>query len=54
VMLDPTAVQADGAVHVTPSRPLTAVPAGLGVSRTRHEVLFHRSARLTPAPEGLT
>ncbi len=37
VMLDPTAVQADGAAHATPSRPLTAVPAGLGVGRMRQE-----------------
>ena len=37
VMLDPTAVQADGAAHATPSRLLTAVPAGLGAGRIRQE-----------------
>jgi hypothetical protein len=37
VMLDPTAVQADGPAHATPRRLLTAVPAGLGVGRMRQE-----------------
>jgi hypothetical protein len=37
VMLDPTAMQADGAVHATPSRVLTAVPGGLGVRRMRQD-----------------
>jgi hypothetical protein len=54
VVLAPTAVHADGAVQATPSRPLSAIPDGLGVGRMRHEVPFHCSARLTPSPEGLT
>jgi hypothetical protein len=54
VMLAPTAVHADADVQATPSRPLIAIPDGLGVGRMRHEVPFHRSARLTPSPEVLT
>jgi len=54
VMLDPTAVQAEADVQATPSKPLNAIPDGLGVGRMRHEVPFHRSARLTPMPEALT
>jgi len=53
-VLAPTAVHADGAVHATPSRPLNAIPDGLGVGRIRHEAPFHCSARLTPTPEVLT
>jgi hypothetical protein len=54
VVLAPTAMQADADVQATPSRPLSAIPDGLGVGRMRQEVPFHRSARLTPMPEGLT
>jgi len=54
VILDPTAMQADADVQATPSRPLSAIPEGLGVGRMRHEVPFHCSARLTPMPEALT
>src|SRR5215470_8509746 len=54
VVLAPTAMQADADVQVTPSRPLNAIPEGLGVGRMRHEVPFHCSARLTPMPEALT
>jgi hypothetical protein len=54
VVLPPTAVHAERAVQATPSRPLNAIPDGLGVGRTRHEVPFHCSARLTPSPEVLT
>ena len=54
VMLDPTAVQAEADVQATPSKPLNAIPDGLGVGRMRHEVPFHCSARLTPMPEALT
>src|SRR5215469_14103989 len=54
VMLAPTAVQADADVQATPSKPLNAIPDGLGVGRMRHEVPFHSSARLTPSPEVLT
>jgi hypothetical protein len=54
VVLDPTAMHADGAVQATPSRPLSAIPDGFGVGRMRHEVPFHCSARLTPSPEVLT
>jgi len=54
VVLAPTDVHADGAVHATPSRPLSAIPDGLGVGRMRHEVPFHCSARFTPMPEALT
>ncbi len=53
-MLVPTAVHADGAAHDTPRRKLAAIPAGLGVGRTCHDVPFHRSARVTPTPEVLT
>ncbi|HEX9413771.1 MAG TPA: hypothetical protein VF916_09745 [Ktedonobacterales bacterium] len=53
-VLAPTAVHADGAVQETPSRPLNAIPGGLGVARMRHDVPFHCSARLTPTPEVLT
>src|SRR5215472_3172751 len=54
VVLAPTDVHADGAVHATPRRPLSAIPDGLGVGRMRHEVPFHCSARFTPMPEALT
>jgi len=54
VVLDPTAIHDDADVQATPSRPLDAVPGGLGVDRMRQEVPFHCSARLTPMPEVLT
>ena len=54
VVLAPTAMQAEEEVQATPSRPLSAIPEGLGVGRMRHEVPFHCSARLTPMPEALT
>jgi hypothetical protein len=53
VTLPPTAMQADGAVHATPSRLLTTAPGGLGMGSTRQEWPFHCSARLTPGPEAL-
>ena len=53
VVLDPTAVHADGDVHATPNRLLTAARIGLGVGKMRHEVPFHCSARLTPIAGGL-
>lgn len=54
LMLFPTAVHADGAVHETPKRELIAAPLGLGVGWMRHEVPFHCSARVTATPEALT
>jgi hypothetical protein len=54
VVLNPTAMHAEDEVQATPKRPLSAIPEGLGVGRMRHEVPFHRSARLTPMPEALT
>src|SRR5262249_57070011 len=53
-MLFPTAVHADGAVHETPKRELTAARLGLGVGWMRHAVPSHRSARVTASPEALT
>jgi hypothetical protein len=53
-MLTPTAVHADADVQATPSSPLSAIPDGLGVGSMRHEVPFHRSARLTPSPAVVT
>jgi hypothetical protein len=50
----PTASQADGDTQDTPNRVLIAVPGGLGVGRIRHEVPFHRSARVALTPEGST
>src|SRR6516164_5529046 len=50
----PTAAQADGDTQDTPNRVLIAVPGGLGVGRIRHEVPFHRSARVALTPEGST
>jgi hypothetical protein len=49
----PTAVHADGVLQATPNRALIVALAGLGVGRMRHEVPFHRSASVTPAPEAL-
>ena len=40
----PTAVQADGEVHATPSRRTPWTPAGLGVGWMLQRVPFHRSA----------
>jgi hypothetical protein len=40
----PTAMQLDREVHDTPSRPLAAVPAGLGVCSIAQVVPFQRSA----------
>jgi hypothetical protein len=54
LMLTPTAVQADGAVHETPNRELTAAPRGVGVGWMRHVLPFQCSARVTPAPDALT
>ena len=54
LILAPTAVHADGAVHETPKRELTAAPRGLGVGWMRHRLPFHCSARVTPTPEVLT
>jgi len=54
LMLFPTAVHADGAVHETPKRELTAARLGLGVGWMRHAVPSHRSARVTASPEALT
>src|SRR5215469_529147 len=54
VMPAPTAMHADADVQATPSKPLNAIPDRLGVGRMRHEVPFHRSARLAPSPEVLT
>jgi hypothetical protein len=54
VTLEPTAVQADGAVHATPSRLLAAAPGGLGVGRMRHEAPSHCSARETSVSEVVT
>jgi len=50
----PTAVHADADVQDTPSRLLTTAPGGPGTGRTRQEWPFHCSARVTPAPDGLT
>jgi hypothetical protein len=52
--LFPTAVHADGAVHETPKRELTAAPCGLGVGWMSHWLPFHRSASVTATPEALT
>src|SRR5262245_23298941 len=54
LILAPTAVHADGAVHETPKRELTAARRGLGVGWMRHRLPFHCSARVTPTPEVLT
>src|SRR5260370_31022477 len=53
-MRTPPAVHADDAGHVTPNRELTTAPRGLGVRWMRHWLPFHRSARVTVAPEALT
>jgi hypothetical protein len=53
MMAWPTAVHAEGVLQATPNRALYVALAGLGVGRMRHEVPFHRSARLTPRPEAV-
>jgi hypothetical protein len=44
----PTAKQAEGDVHDTPSRPLLVDPAGLGVGAMRQAVPFQSSASVPP------
>src|SRR5215471_14095314 len=54
VVLSPTAVQATGVLHATPSRAAKVDPGGFGVRTIRQALPFHRSARLAPRPEVLT
>jgi hypothetical protein len=54
MVLVPTAVQATGVLHATPSKAAKVDPGGFGVCTIRQERPFHRSARLAPRPEVLT
>jgi hypothetical protein len=53
-VLSPTAVQATGVLHATPSRAAKIDPGGFGVRTIRQALPFHRPARLAPRPEVLT
>lgn len=50
----PTAMQAADPGHATPVRPFCGWPAGVGVGTILQVLPFHRSAKVTSAPELFT